>query len=74
MESIGRNPDFCLSDSSSSGHEHSEGQDEDRPSDEGVKNPANPLLQEDPSIECICVMPHCEKNVNQQPEKLVRDQ
>lgn len=50
------------------------GQDKDRPSNEDIKNPANPVLQEDPSKDCISVMPHCEKNVNQQPEKLVGDQ
>ena len=74
LESIGRNPNFSLSDSSSSEDEYSEGQDEDRPSDEDVKNPAKPVLQEDPSVNCISVMPHSEKNVNQQPEKLVGEQ
>lgn len=74
LESLGRNPNFYLSDSSSSEDEYSERQDEDRPSDEDVKNPAKPALQEDPSVNCISVTLHSEKNVNQQPEKLVREQ
>lgn len=70
LESIGRNPNFYLSDSSSSEDEYSEGEDKDLPSGEVVYNPENPPIQENPYAVYMDVISDSDENVNQQPDEL----